>query len=559
MLCTHCGADLSAQSKFCPNCGHKQEEDSAEHSSKPGAAPAKSTPLWFKAIIALTALGLVLGSLATLMSEDATDIIEEQLQALKEDHITEAYYDYTAKGFRESTSLEQFRNFVKEHTAFIKNSSVEFTERNIDGDQGSLDAVLSSVNDTKTHINFHVVKEGNKWKVLSIRIEDTAQPGRTAPSTAAPVKPAAQPEAASDVNSPLLTPIKRQLSAIKEGDISAGYRETVSKKFAEKTSEKEFIDYIKTHPILTEYTSVSYSDVHRRGSNGSANALLKSTGGDAVINYEVIEEGGTWKIWSLHLEEHPSISALSDVHASSRSHIDGFDAAPLFDVIKQQLAAMRQRDLEKAYKGYTSVEFQSSTPFEAFAAFVNNQPPLSHNKGISFGDLTFDNNVAAVTGILQSEEGNDYRVEYSLVQDGDDWKIQHIQILPLGKSDPKPADSAASETPQSIRFSKFVLGTETDAQGIVLNPGKTFKEDSGDLYLNLYVANGVPDVKIEVLFTHVDSHSSIAPVSTKLSQTGETILSFVFSPPAQGWPKGAYRIQAKASSGEQDAFNFKVN
>lgn len=551
MLCTHCGAKLDAQSNFCPNCGQKVSENIGE-GREDIPAQLKKVPLWFKAIIALTSLGIIMGTVVALLQEDATDVVKQQLQALKEDHLTEAYYNYTSKGFREATSLEQFRDFVKGHSAFIKNSSVEFIERNIHDDEGLLEASLSSINGTTTHIDFQMIREGDKWKILSIRIEDVAKPHPKNSSDPNDNKEhVEQTTNAEDV--PLLFPVKEQLRAFKEGDISGSYQNVISKKFAENTPLEEFKNYIQNHPTFLHYTSVKYSDLKQNNRKGSVKATLISPQGKAIVEYELLKEGNAWKIWSLHLDEQSSESG-EETDSIAENNIEGFNAAPLFEAIKMQLAKIRENDLSQAYTEYTSEEFKNSTPQNAFEAFIKGQPGLSSNSGIKFKNLTFDNNIANISGTLQSKDGKNYSVEYSLVLENELWKIMHIQILPIKKAFP-----AASGDSKAIKFSKFVLGTETDAQGIVLDPGKAFKENSGDLYLNLYITNGSPGVKIEVLFTHVDSQSSIAPVSTTLSEEGESILSFVFSPPKNGWPKGIYRIQATASSGEKDSFNFKIN
>jgi hypothetical protein len=558
MLCTQCGAPLNAQSHFCPNCGHKVAENPSEQPSTAVPTESKKMPLWFKAIIALTALGIIGGSFIALMQEDATDVVKQQLNALKEDHLTEAYYNYTSKGFREATSLEQFKDFVKGHSAFIKNSSVEFLERSIHDNEGVLEASLSSVNGITTHIDFQMIREGDKWKILSIRIEDVATPHPT-PQTDQNVRDEKRQQTSDVEETPLLSPIKEQLQAFKAGDLSGSYKNVVSKKFAENTPQDKFEDYVKSHPILFNYISIKYSDIKQRNHSGSAKATLTSPQGTVTIDYELFEDGNTWKIWSLHLEEEPSSDQTNDEGSISEDQIDGFNAAPLFDSIKKQLEDIRQQDLSKAYFEFTSEDFKKSTPQKDFEAFVKGQPALSFNTGVKFRNLSFDNNIANISGTLQTKDGKNYPVEYSLVLENDIWKIVHIQIQPPTKPQTRQSASAADDHAQAIKFTKFVLGTETDAQGIVLDPGKAFKVNSGDLYLNLYIINGSPGTKIEVLFTHIDSKSSIAPVSTTLSEHGETILSFVFSPPKQGWPTGIYRIQATSSAGEKDSFNFKVN
>lgn len=310
MYCKHCGIILESEANFCPTCGQNLL-DGIPNPPLLQTEHKKYSPLWFKTLVCLVILGISGFTLTALLSEDLTDTVKEQLQMLQNGQITEAYYDFTSKKFQEATPLERFHEFVKKHPAFARNKSINFTERNVNNDIGVLSAVITTTDDKKIPVEYKLIKEGDKWKVLSIRLQET-------------------------------------------GD----------------------------SPTITE------------------------------VNQSV----------------------------------------------KRQLPS----------------------------------------------------------------------------------KIQQ------------------SNHPDFLQFTKFVTGNSINTKGIIKTPSRLFTSDSGDIYLNLYIKQAVTGAQIEIVFKHLDSLSSLTPVSTRITNPEDSVLSFVFSPPKSGWPKGNYQIQAKASTGTKNSFDFKI-
>lgn len=166
MFCQQCGENLNPDYHYCPKCGN--QIISLVDTSK------QTSPLWFKIFLSLILLSGALVVFVEFSSEDLTDIISKQLNDIRQDRITEAYYNFTAKSFQEATSLEHFRNFIKNYPFFSQSRSIRFIDRTVNNDQGILEAMLTTSEGTEKQVRYHLIKEGGRWKILSIRLENSS-------------------------------------------------------------------------------------------------------------------------------------------------------------------------------------------------------------------------------------------------------------------------------------------------------------------------------------------------------------------------------------------------
>lgn len=100
--------------------------------------------------------------------------------------------------------------------------------------------------------------------------------------------------------------------------------------------------------------------------------------------------------------------------------------------IENQMDALRQDDIQTAYQ-QTSTAFRNTTTPEAFARFVQAYPGLSNNMEADFSERIFENNLGYVKGSLTAMDGGVMPVEYQLVKENDQWKIQGINIPDVGQ------------------------------------------------------------------------------------------------------------------------------
>lgn len=119
----------------------------------------------------------------------------------------------------------------------------------------------------------------------------------------------------------------------------------------------------------------------------------------------------------------------------------------LTDTVNQQLSALRQGDIKKAYS-YTSKSFQEHTSLAQFTGFVKKYPGLENNQSASFNNREINNGIGILKGELTAKNGGVIPIQYQLVKEEDQWKILSIKLDKVGiveskKSD--PADTTASK------------------------------------------------------------------------------------------------------------------
>lgn len=413
MLCKQCGFGLGNKANFCPSCGQKISEKERDE-GKFQKNPAR----WLKILFGFLLAGLLISCLIILFSDDISETVSEQLQAIKEQRITEAYYAFTSKEFQKATSLGEFQEFMNVYPVFSHNKSVRFIERHVESDLGTLQAMILTDQGMEIPVRYQLIRDNDKWLISSIKLEEESPAGDT----------------------------------------------------------KDIVD----------------------------------------------------------------LKAKNEV----------FDSKPLTDAIEGMMLQIRNNNAKNAYEMYTSADFRKNTNLEEFVWFLKENPSFAENESLDLGDLTFDNNVATMNATLKDGKGNLHTAEYDLVQEKGEWKIFHAKVW---KFDPKSKEAAAK-----LVFSKFILGSEVDSNNVVTSPRSVFKSNDGDIYLNLYADNVQAGTKIEVTFEHVDTHSTIAPVSKRVMEQGDIILSFIFTPPEKGWPTGNYRLLATSSNGEKSSYDFKV-
>jgi len=74
----------------------------------------------------------------------------------------------------------------------------------------------------------------------------------------------------------------------------------------------------------------------------------------------------------------------------------------------------------------------------------------------------------------------------------------------------------------------------------------------------LVVNNGQRGEKTNLILEHLETKTRVPPVETALDRDGDSVLSFVFTPPSQGWPRGNYRIIARTENGDEKTVQFRV-
>jgi hypothetical protein len=132
----------------------------------------KTMPLWFKIVCTLSVVALMLVIGGILFTESWVGVVERQLNELKEGDIEQAYYLYTSKEFQITTPFDKFRSFIEAHPILFQKPSARFPTRSLHQNVSTLQGKLTNFNHKPIPIEYQLIKEGGKWKILSIHFID---------------------------------------------------------------------------------------------------------------------------------------------------------------------------------------------------------------------------------------------------------------------------------------------------------------------------------------------------------------------------------------------------
>jgi len=450
--------------------------------------------------------------------KEVINVIDEQLNLFKRNDLSKAYKNYTSAEFQKITPFPTFQVFVSNYPILTKFDTITYGDVTFDNDKASVMADLEK-GESSNPIEFTLTREGNQWKIYGLRllVEDEGK------------------VTSADIGE-IQAVIKNQLSAIKSNNFDKAYSFN-SKEFREATSSQSFQEYIKQYPFL-QNSQVSYSNPVEMNQTMAVLVTFNGQGNSSDIEYRLVKEDGQWKIWSMNVVRNS---------ANMAARPNSIKSEELQSTIQGQLAAARKGDSNKAYEQFTSKAFKESTSKSAFESFLGKNSVLSKNAGVVFGNLSFENDIGTYDATLTSADGETEPVKYRLVYEDNGWKILTINIL----YSQQPAT-------KSLEITKVVLGTEIDLNGVVTAPLTTIKDPKDKITANVFIHNAVQGATVDLTLEHVKTASRINPVSTTLDQNGDSVVSFVFTPPTQGWPTGDYKLYVNSSTGAQTTVNFKV-
>lgn len=407
MFCQHCGATLDPQSSFCPQCGQQVNQNPT--------ISEKRSSFWLKCILSILILSLCVIVLIALFSEDLTSSVEGQLSALKENKITEAYYDFVSKEFQKVTSLEKFREFINRYPLFSQTKSVRFINREVNDDVGTLNAILTTSNNVQIPVQYKLYKEEGKWKILSIRLEDLNSDN---------TEQEASKSTSSTEKTAIIDAVKNQLATFKHKELDKAYNDQTSQAFKKVTSLNEFKEFVDFNPLFETFTSIKINDPEVSGDLSKVEVELNGQNQTLALDYILSNDHSQWKVEGIQIKREP------------KQDTEEFDERPLFDVIQDQLKQIRKGNLANAYSHYTSKDFQKSTSLKDFESFVKEQSVFNSNLSARIEKLTFENNIAVITVRLESTNGDVYTAEYDLIVEDNQWKIMHIEAFPKKGNEP---------------------------------------------------------------------------------------------------------------------------
>lgn len=294
MFCSHCGKEIDPADQFCSKCGLKPPVEEIEKGEKFQPPPEESKlkqdtkkrkmPFWYKFALFIAVLALIGVTTAILFTEKLVDVVDNQLESLRNNQIEKAYRSYTSKDFQASISFDEFRNFIEAYPVFQKNQSAHFSERCFKHNNAILKGYLTSDQHVNTPIEYRLIREHKKWKILSVRL----------------LKPDAVNNVANiNEGNQLIEIAKMQLKDIQNGKISGAYENYSSKEFTEATSKASFDHFIKQYPLISSHHTILFHKPIIHNGVGTLPVIAKSDEKTLYLKYYFIYEDQNWKVWSL--------------------------------------------------------------------------------------------------------------------------------------------------------------------------------------------------------------------------------------------------------------------
>ena len=377
------------------NSSNSQKSDASSSSKM-----KRPIPGWFKLLVAITCAGIVFGFIGLLFNENIARVVEEQLEKIKENRVTQAYYDYTSKEFQATTSLEAFREFINLYPVLAKHKKFILENRSIHDKEGTVKGILVSENLHEMDVEYRLIKEGSAWKIQSLRLKESL---RNDPVDAASIA--------------LVNKVEAQLKALRENDITEAYYGSVSKDFQNETPLEIFRQFVQSHPVLSRYTGVEYKGRKIINDQGFVDLVLNSDQGDFFLEYKLILESGDWRIWSLKLTLSPEV-AEKEAATNPKT---------MESPIRSFLDNLHLGQIQAAYET-TAKEFQETTSIEAFSDFISHYPAFTKRDLVDIKNGQIEDGVGRMHVNLHDERGMTV-VQFRLGFENGEWKIWGVQVL----------------------------------------------------------------------------------------------------------------------------------
>lgn len=122
-----------------------------------------------KIILAILAVIVIAIALIFYFTSGPSNAAHEQLSALKSGNI-ESAYNMTSKAFQQTTSMDDYKNFVEKYPILKTYKSVSFTERKIENGLGYISGTIENADGSQMKIEYQLVKEDDKWKIQAMQL-----------------------------------------------------------------------------------------------------------------------------------------------------------------------------------------------------------------------------------------------------------------------------------------------------------------------------------------------------------------------------------------------------
>jgi len=122
------------------------------------------------AVIALIAFTIVLMVIKLSAANALLLPVEQQLNLLEAGQV-ESAFDLTAQNFKETETLEKFKNFVEMNPLLTSKTNRVFNERRVEGNYGFVKGAIATETGARLFIVYDLIKEGGQWKIIHLKAD----------------------------------------------------------------------------------------------------------------------------------------------------------------------------------------------------------------------------------------------------------------------------------------------------------------------------------------------------------------------------------------------------
>lgn len=223
---------------------------------------------------------------------------------------------------------------------------------------------------------------------------------------------------------------RQQFALIKKGEWEEAYN-TMSERYKRDKSIENFKQYITLQlPNLTQGALVFYEKKEIANGVVLQGAIDASKEGIVPVEYIMIKEKEHWKIDEIIF---PKISfARLEIAEAAPAAEEGKSKESSQpqpeEIVKKQLAALREKKTTEAYYNIVSKAFQSETSLNGFELFLKEYPILTQQKEASIITSSEDKGQAVVKAILDPQ-GAAVTIEYKLNFEEGAWRIWSMRLI----------------------------------------------------------------------------------------------------------------------------------
>ena len=433
-----------------------------------------------------------------------------ELSTLKNENFTVAYYKYATEHFQRENPYQTFIEFIHHNPIFSHYESATYQEAKVEGSSGHIRIHLHS-EEENIPVEFTLTKEDGQWKVdqIELLIPLAAQ------------KPLDQKQIDDSMEM-----IDLFLKTLHQGLYEKAYTLFTSSGFQKSTSLHLFEAFLKDHPILQKGYTPKFMDGGKSDNLQVVYLLYGKAPYRSSFEVTLLEEADGWKIQGISLE-----APQTDTYAET------LDQDHALDLAQSILNMLGSKQYERFYIYATSGAFKKATSYSEMIDFLNAHPVLKSNPKAFLQEMVQDRDKLFLETEL-IDDSHLYSALFVFAFEDGGWRLNRFET----KSDRQIAELAG---PINVELSKILIGQKIDDLGMIQDAGSTLQLENEPIYLSILLVSPLPGPEVTVQLYHTESNSKTFPISGKIDDEGNNILTFSFNPPEWGWPDGHYKANAQ--------------